>query len=99
MSEISQLSKLAISIAVCITASVTPTTSPAPQHQHFLLADTFMTKARFYHFFQHQTQSKRDDNVCENAWRTLFTVSPVLDMIAHSSTQEVGRGGGLAVSN
>ena len=34
--------------------------------------DTFVTKARFYRFFLHQTQSKRDGNVHEKAWRTLF---------------------------
>ena len=58
--------------------------------------DTFMTKARFYHFFLHQ--SKRDGNVREKAWRTLFTVNPVLDVLARPSTQKVGRGGGLAAS-
>ena len=42
--------------------------------------DTFVTKACFYRFFLHQTQSKRDGNVREKAWRTLFTLSPVLDM-------------------
>ena len=42
--------------------------------------DTSVTKAPFYHFFLHQTQSKRDGNVCKKAWRTLFTVSLVLDV-------------------
>ena len=42
--------------------------------------DTFVTKARFYRFFLHQTQSKRDGNVREKEWRTLFTLSPVLDV-------------------
>ena len=55
--------------------------------KHFLVADTFMTKARFYRFFLHQTQSKRDGNV-HKVWRTLFIVSPVLDA---PSNQEVGR--------
>ena len=35
--------------------------------------DTLVTKAHFYHFFLHQTQSKRDGNVREKAWQTLFT--------------------------
>ena len=56
-------SKLAISVAVCITASIPHTTSPVPQQPNLLLVDTFVTKARFYHFFLHQTQSKRDGNV------------------------------------
>ena len=77
---LSQLTKIAISVAVCITAGVPPTTSSVPQQPNLLLADTFVTKAHFYHFFLHQTQSKRDGNVCEKAWRTLFTLSPVLDM-------------------
>ena len=42
--------------------------------------DTFMTKARFYHFFLHQTQRKHDGNVREKVWRTLFTLRPVLDV-------------------
>ena len=74
MSQISQLSKLAISIA-----------------------DTFETKACFNRFFLYQTQHKRGD-VHEKAWQTLFTVSPVLDMPSRPSTQEVGRGGGLAAN-
>ena len=98
MSQISQLSKLAISVAVCITAGVPHTTSPVPQQPNLLLADTFVTKARFYHFFLHQTQSKRDGNVREKARRTLFTLSPVLDLPVHPSTREVGRGVGLAAS-
>ena len=68
MSQISQLSKLAISVAVCITAGVPHTTSPVPQQPNVLLADTFATKACFYYFFLHQTQSKCDGNVCEKAW-------------------------------
>ena len=90
MSQISQLSKLAISVAVCITAGVPHTTSPVPQQPNLLLADTFMTKARFYHFFLHRTQSKRDGNVHKKAWRTLFTPSPVLDVPVCLSTREVG---------
>ena len=31
-----------------------------------------MTKACFYHFFLHQTQSKCDGNVREKAWQTSF---------------------------
>ena len=80
MSQISQLSKLAISVAVCITAGVPHTTSPVPQQPNLLLADTFVPKARFYRFFLHQTQSKRDGNVRKKAWRTLFTIRPVLDL-------------------
>ena len=54
MSQISQLSKLAISVA-----------------------ETFMTKACFYGFFLHQTQSKRDGDVREKAWRMLlFIINP-----------------------
>ena len=75
MSQIAQLSKLAISVA-----------------------DTFVTKAHFNSFFPHQTQRKRDNNVHEKAWRTLFTVCPVLDVPSHPSTQEVGRGVGLAAN-
>ena len=52
-----------------------------------------MTKARFYRFFLHQTQTKRDSNVHEKAWRTLFTLSLVLDLPVCLSTQEVGRVG------
>ena len=98
MSQISQLSKLAISVAVCITAGIPHTTSPVPQQPNLLLVDTFVTKAHFYRLFLHQTKSKRDSNVHEKVWRTLFTLSPVLDMLARPSTQEVGRGGGLAAS-
>ena len=76
MSQISQLSKLAISVAV----GVPHTTFPVPRQPNLLLVDTFVTKARFYRFFLHQTQSKRDGNVREKAWRTLFTLSPVLDV-------------------
>ena len=79
MSQISQLSKLTISVAVCITAGVPHTTSHVPQQPNLLLADTLVTKAHFYHLFLHQTQSNCDGNVCEKAWRTLFTVTPVLD--------------------
>ena len=42
--------------------------------------DTFLTKARIYRFFLHQTQSKRDGNVREKVWRTLFTLSLVSDV-------------------
>ena len=73
MSKISQLSKLAISVGVCITTGVPYANSPVPQQPNLLLVDTFVTKACFYHFFLHQTQSKRDVNVCEKAWQTLFT--------------------------
>ena len=62
------------------------------------LADTFVTKASFYRFFLHQTHSKHDGNVRVKAWRILFIASPVLDMPAHPSSQEVGRVGGLAAS-
>ena len=65
---------------------------------HLPLADTSETKAHFYCFFLHQTQSKRDGNVREKAWRTLFTLRQVLDVPARRSTQEVGRGVGLAAS-
>ena len=58
--------------------------------------DTFMTKACFYHFFLHQTQSKHYGNVRQKAWRTLFTPSPVSDLMVHPSTWEVGRGVGAA---
>ena len=40
-----------------------------------------MTKARFYRFFLHQTQSKSDGNVHEKVWRTLFTLSPPLGVL------------------
>ena len=66
--------------------------------KHLPLTDTFATKAHFYCFFLHQTQNKRDGNVLEKAWRTSFTVSPVLDVPVRPSTQEVGRGVGLAAS-
>ena len=134
MSQISQLSKLAISVVVSLTVTAAVNRPPLslpqlplfPSNQimwfaiqfcdwlvwclfppvgicflafkHFLLADTFMKNARFYHFFLHQTQSKRDSNVCEKAWRTLFIVCPVLDAPACPSSQGVGRGGGLAAS-
>ena len=42
--------------------------------------DTFVTKASFYRFFPHQTQSKCDGNVRIKSWRTLFTQGPVLDV-------------------
>ena len=93
MSQISQLSKLAVSVTVCVTASVPLTTSHVPQQPNFLLADTFVTKHRFYHFFLHQTQSKRDGNVREKAWQTLFTLSPVLDLPVRPLTREVGHVG------
>ena len=76
MSQISQLSKLAISVTVCITTGIPHTTSPVPQKPNVLLADTLVTKARFYHFFLHQTQSKRDGNIREKAWRTPLTMFP-----------------------
>ena len=52
-----------------------------------------MTTARFDRFFLHQTQSKRHGNVREKAWRTLFTLSPVLDLPVRPSTREAGRVG------
>ena len=61
--------------------------------------DTFVTKACFYRFFLHQTQSKRDGNVREKVWRTLFTLSPVLDLPVRPSSREVGSVGGLAASS
>ena len=91
MSQISQLSKLTISVAVCITAGVPHTTSPVPQQPNLLLADTFVTKARFYHFFLHQTQSKYDGSVREKARWTLFNLSPVLDVVVRPSTRELVR--------
>ena len=72
MSQISQLSKLAISVAVCVTAGVPHTALPILSNQTCCL-DTFVTKASFYCFFLHQTQSKHDGNVREKVWRTLFT--------------------------
>ena len=51
MSQISQLSKLTIAVTVCVTAGVPHTTSLVPQQPNLLLADTFMAKGRFYHFF------------------------------------------------
>ena len=132
MSQISQISKVAVSITVTAAVTLSPTSLPQlppvpqqPNHvfcnlilrlvgvvpfstnknmffacKHFLLVDTFVTKARFYHFFLHQKQSKcsRMFNVRKKAWQTLFIVNPVLDMPAHLSTQEVGLGGGLAAS-
>ena len=83
-SQISQLLKLSISVAVCITTGVPHTTSPAPQQPNLLLADTFVTTSHFYHFLLHQTQSKCDGNVCEKVWQTLFTLSPVLDVPVRS---------------
>ena len=59
--------------------------------------DTFVTKAHFYHYL-HQAQSKRDGNVREKVWWTLFTLSPGLDLPVRPSTREVGRGVGLAAS-
>ena len=108
MSQISQLSKLAVSIAVCISFTLLllsiPQLPPGPQQPnhafchislwlvgvvpfstdrnvffaciHFLPADTFVREAHFYRLFLHQ--SKRDGNVREKVWRTLFIVSPVL---------------------
>ena len=77
MSQISQLSKLAISVTVCITTGIPHTTSPVPQKPNVLLADTLVIKACFYRFFLHQTQSKREGNIREKAWRTPLTLSPV----------------------
>ena len=96
MSQISQLSKLAISDAVCITAGVPHTTSPVPQQPNLLLADTFMTKARFYHFFLHQTQSRRDGNVrTENSVADIIYSKSGFGPASASgpSTQEVGHVG------
>ena len=42
--------------------------------------------------------TKRDGNVRKKTWWTLFTQSPVLDMPVCPSTQELGRGVGLAAS-
>ena len=98
MSQISQFSKLAIPVAVCITAGVPHATSQVPYQPNLLFADTFVTKARFYRFFLHQTQSKRDGNLPKKAWRTLSSLSPVLDLPMRPLTQEVGRGIGLAAS-
>ena len=66
--------------------------------KHFLLSDTFVTKACFYCFFLHQTQSKHNSNVLERVWQTLFTINPVLDAPMLLLTQEVGCWGGLAAS-
>ena len=99
MSQISQLSKLAVSVAVCITAGVPPTTFPVPQQPSMLLADTFTTKALFYRFFLHQTQSKRDCNVREKAWRTLPYPKSGLDLPVRPSTRKVGLVGGLVASS
>ena len=129
MSQISQLSKLAVSITVTAAVTLPPhhshnfPCSSATRScglpsfcdwlvwclfppigtcfiacKHLPLADTFMTKVHFYHFFLHQTQSKRDGNICEKAWRTSFTANMILDVPTHPSTQEVGHGGGLAAS-
>ena len=54
MSQISLLSKLAISVAVCISTGVPHTTFHVPQQPNLLLADTFETKAWFYHFTRHK---------------------------------------------
>ena len=64
-----------------------------PACEHF-----FETKARFYHFFLHQTQSKHVGNVRKKAWQTLFIVRLVLDAQARPSAQEVGWRDGLAAS-
>ena len=104
MSQISQLSKLAISVTVSNTSLLLSLIRRRPSHIFLFLnnqtccLDTFVTKARFNRFFLHQTQSKRDSNVREKARRTLLTMSPALDMTTHPSTQEVGRGVGLAAS-
>ena len=58
----------------------------------------FRDKSPFLLFLPAPDTSKRDSNVCEKVGRTLFTVSPVLDVPAHLSTQEVGRGRGLIAS-
>ena len=112
MSQISQFSKLAVSITVTAAVTLPPRHShnflcssatksrslPSFWHwllwclfppigmcfiscKHLPLADTFMTKARFYQFFLHQTQSKRDGNVGEKVWQTSFTLCPVLDVL------------------
>ena len=60
--------------------------------------DTFVTKARLYRFFLHQTQSKRDGNVREKACWTLFTLCLVLDLPVHLSTREVGRVSGYQLA-
>ena len=76
MSQISQPSVSLLLSIICLR----------PSHNFLFLnnqtccLDTFVTKACFYRFFLHQTQSKRDGNVREKAWQTLFTLSPVLDV-------------------
>ena len=102
MSQISQLSvSLAVSTRQALPVIHPPPSLPqlpVPQQPNLLLVDTFVTKSHWYHFFLHQTQSKRDGNVRQKAWWTLFTLSPVLDLLVHPSTQEVGHGVGLAAS-
>ena len=96
VTNLSTLKTPSLSVSVSPPASLTQL--PVPQQANLMLADTFVTKACFYPFFLHQTQSKRDGNVREKAWWTLFTLSPVLDLPVHPSTREVGRGVGLAAS-
>ena len=127
MSQISQLSKLAISITVTVAVTLSPPSlpqlPPVPQQSNHMFCHIilwlvgvvpfstnrnmffclqtlpacghFCDKSPFCHFFLHQTQSKRDGNVRKKALWTLFIVNQVP---LRPSTQEVGRGGGLAAS-
>ena len=59
-----------------------------PSHNFlFLNNQTRGKKAHLYRVFLHQTQSKRDGNVSEKTWWTLFTLSPVSDLPVRPSTQ------------
>ena len=63
--------------------------------------DTFVTKASFYHFFLHQTQSKCDGNVHEKALKknVIYPKSGFGRAGASGpSTREVGCVSGLAAS-
>ena len=81
----SQISQLSISLSVLLSLHwpsllVIHPPPTLPQLPPFLnnrtcCLDTFVTKAHFFHFLLHQTQSKPDGNVCEKAWQTLFTLS------------------------
>ena len=50
MSQISQLSKLAVSVTVCVTAGIPPTTCPVPQQPNLLLARQFLSWSIRIHF-------------------------------------------------
>ena len=58
----------------------------------------FCDKSRFYSFFLHQTQNKHDGKVRKSVTETIYHPSPVLDALAHPSSQEVERGRGQAAS-